>query len=186
MKMPGLMTLALTGAVLAAAGQWPRRHDGGRQASAPAGPSEVLVGTVVGIADGDTLTILDGQKAQRRVRLLGIDAPESSQAWGQRAKQHLSGLVFQRQVEVWVRGVDRYGRTLGKVVLFGRDVNLEMVTEGLAWHYAQFAKEQFQGDADAYHRAEVAARAERRGLWADGEAVPPWEWRHQKQKVGAQ
>ena len=92
-------------------------------------------GQVVGVTDGDTITVLDGQRTQHKVRLAGIDAPEKAQAFGQRSKEHLSSLVFGRQVKVETEKQDRYGRTVGKVLVEGRDANLAMVVAGLAWHY---------------------------------------------------
>lgn len=103
--------------------------------SAQAASVRTLEGRVVGVADGDTITVLGAGNRQTRVRLQGIDAPESRQAFGQASKRNLSDLVFDKQVVVEYEKTDSYGRTLGKVVAFGRDVNLEQVRAGLAWHY---------------------------------------------------
>jgi len=83
--------------------------------------ADTLQGRVVGIADGDTVTVLDAGQAQHKIRLMGIDAPEKKQAFGQRSKQHLSDLVFQKQVVVEYSKKDRYGRTLGKILIDGVD-----------------------------------------------------------------
>lgn len=133
-----------------------------------------LSGRVVRIADGDTLTILTADHKQIRIRLVEIDAPESGQPWGQRSKQTLSSLVFSRDVRVHDAGLDRYGRTLGRVYVNGVDVNLEMVRVGAAWAYRRYLTD------PKILAAEQEARAAHRGLWSmpAGQTVPPWEWRH--------
>lgn len=137
-----------------------------------------LEGTVVAIADGDTLTVLDATQTQHRIRLAGIDAPEKRQAFGNVSRQHLADAVFQRRVRVEYHKADRYGRLIGKVLLGGQDLNLAQVTAGLAWHYKQYEREQSPDDRRTYAAAEDEARAARRGLWRDSAPVPPWEWRH--------
>lgn len=139
-----------------------------------------ITGRVVGVADGDTVTVLDGANTQYKIRLSGIDAPEKKQAFGMRSKQSLSDLVFDKQVTVETDKKDRYGREVGKILLTGQDVNLEQVTRGFAWHYKQYEREQSANDRKLYDFAEHGARADRRGLWADAEPVPPWEYRHSK------
>lgn len=136
-----------------------------------------LDGVVVGVSDGDTVTVLDSSKSQFKIRMTGIDAPESHQAFGQAAKQKLADLVFGKNVKVEVHGTDRYKRTLGKVLVDGIDVNLEMIKAGLAWHYVHYAKDQAPEDARAYGEAESVARAANRGLWADMKRVAPWDFR---------
>ena len=142
-----------------------------------------IEGQIVGVSDGDTVTLLDAQKKQWKIRLLGIDAPEKKQAFGQRSKQHLSDLVFNKQVVVEYYKRDRYGRTLGKLLVDGADVNLEQVKAGMAWHYKRYEKEQPPDERVSYAEAEERARAGRKGLWVDAEPVPPWDWRgSQKRK----
>lgn len=144
---------------------------------AVAAQPSTLRGKVIGIADGDTLTVLDSAKKQHKIRLQGVDAPERMQAFGTRAREQLAELVFGKQVEVLVDKWDRYRREVGRVRLDGRDINLEMVRAGLAWHYKQYAGEQSAEDREAYTRAEEAARQAKLGLWIDTEQVPPWEFR---------
>jgi endonuclease YncB( thermonuclease family) len=136
-----------------------------------------LEGLVTGVADGDTLIVLDGAKASLRIRLLGIDAPEGGQPYGKVAKQVLLGRVIRQRVTVLTHSRDRYGRLVGKVLLEGVDVNLELVREGLAWHYKHYAGDQFPGDARLYAQAEDEARQARKGLWNDREPEAPWLWR---------
>jgi endonuclease YncB( thermonuclease family) len=103
---------------------------------ASAALAESLSGKVVGVTDGDTITVLVGQSPVK-VRLAEIDTPENGQPWGTRAKQALSDKVFGEVVEVRVVDTDRYGRTVGRVYRGGRDINREMVREGHAWAVLQ-------------------------------------------------
>lgn len=131
-----------------------------------------LQGRVVGVADGDTLTILDEHKQQHRVRLAEIDAPESNQPFGNRSKQLLSNLCYRKQAEVRNIGSDRYQRVVGTVYCDGEDANAELVRQGLAWVYIQYARV-----GSPLFALEQEARNAKRGLWSDPNAAPPWEWR---------
>jgi endonuclease YncB( thermonuclease family) len=142
--------------------------------------ADTLRGRVVAIADGDTVTVLDESNTQYKIRLTGIDAPEKKQPFGSKSKEHLSSLIFNKQVTVEFSKKDRYGRTIGKITVDGVDANLEQVKAGMAWHYKQYQKEQSVGDRSAYAKAEEVARVENHGLWVDPEPIPPWEWRHPK------
>ena len=145
--------------------------------SAPASGREAsphfLTGRVVGITDGDTLTLLVGRE-QVRVRLAQIDAPEFDQPYGKKAKAALSALAFRKQARVEVVDIDRYGRTVGEIFIDRVDINREMVREGHAWAYTKYS-----------HTAEIialedSARAANKGLWAlpENQREPPWLWRH--------
>ena len=136
-----------------------------------------LAGLVVGIADGDTLTLLDAEHVQHKIRLAGIDAPEKKQAFGNRSKQGLSGLVSSKKVAVEWNKVDRYGRIIGKVIIGNEDACLAQIRAGLAWHYKAYENEQSPVDRDRYARAERDARANKRGLWVELSPMPPWEFR---------
>ncbi len=136
-----------------------------------------LPGRVVGITDGDTLTLLVDERRQVKIRLMGIDAPESRQPFGQVAKRVLSDLAFQKSAMVQFEKQDRYGRVIGKVLVDGVDLNLEMVKAGLAWWYRKYAAEQSGPDQTAYGAAEGEARLAKRGLWVDPDPIPPWDWR---------
>ena len=138
-----------------------------------AATAEIIIGKVVGVHDGDTLTLLDDSKTQIKIRLAEIDAPESRQPYGSRAKQELSGLAFGRSAAVQVQDIDRYGRTVGRVTVDDVDVNAEMVRRGAAWVYRKYAKDQ------SLFTIEEQARDAKAGLWALPEAdrMPPWEWR---------
>lgn len=137
-------------------------------------------GLVVGVSDGDTISLLDEHKSQHKIRLAGIDAPEKGQAFGQRSKEHLSSLVYRKQVEIVGSKIDRYGRTVGKVLFEGRDICLQQIEAGYAWHFKKYQREQLPEDRKRYGDAEEAARNDKRGLWTDAQSVPPWEWRQKK------
>jgi endonuclease YncB( thermonuclease family) len=127
--------------------------------------------TVVGVTDGDTITILRNGRREA-LRLHGIDAPEKGQAFGDRAKQLTSDFAFGKTVVVRVRGRDRYGRTIADVFLpDGRNLNQEVVRAGYAWWYRRYSVDQRLAVLEA------EARSARRGLWADRNPQPPWEWR---------
>jgi endonuclease YncB( thermonuclease family) len=146
---------------------------------------EPIVGRVVGVADGDTLTVLDALKHQHKIRLSGIDAPEGGQAFGNRSKEALSNCAFGKQATVDADKSDRYGRSIGKVVVNGVDCNLRQIELGLAWHFVKYAGERPPTESKAYAAAEVAARAAKRGLWIDAYAMPPWAWRDGGQQAHA-
>jgi endonuclease YncB( thermonuclease family) len=129
-------------------------------------------GTVVGISDGDTLTVLNAEKHQVKIRLAEIDAPESKQAFGQKSKQSLSDICFKKSVVVDDHGTDRYKRTLGRIKCDGVDANSEQVKRGMAWAYKKYLTDQSIADL------EDTARASKTGLWADENPTPPWEFRH--------
>lgn len=139
--------------------------------------ADTLQGRVVAIADGDTVTVLDDTNTQFKIRLMGIDAPEKKQAFGSKSKESLSGLIFNQQVTVEYFKKDRYGRTIGKIIVGNIDANLEQIKAGLAWHYKKYQKEQTLEDRSLYAQAEEQARAEKLGLWKDAEPIPPWDWR---------
>lgn len=140
--------------------------------------AETIKGRVVAIADGDTITVLDVTKAQHKIRLAGIDAPEKRQPFGQRSKESLSDLLYNHEVQVESTKRDRYGREIGKVIVDGLDANLEQVKRGMAWHYKTYQREQSTQDRVSYSEAEERARRARVGLWKDAQPVPPWDFRH--------
>jgi endonuclease YncB( thermonuclease family) len=142
--------------------------------------AEVLTGTVVRVADGDTVTVLDGAKRQHRIRIAGIDAPERGQADYEISRQHLAKLAFGKTVIVEWHKRDQYGRLVGKVDAGELDVGLEQVRAGQAWWFRQYANEQSAFDRSRYETAEFEARTNQRGLWKTGRPAPPWEWRARK------
>jgi len=144
--------------------------------------AEVITGRVIAVSDGDTLTILDTERKQYKIRLGGIDAPEMSQSFGQRSKRSLSDLVFTQTVEVETHKSDRYGRLVGKVLHQGTDINLQQVRLGMAWHYKDYANEQSAEDRETYAAAEEAALNSKLGLWSEAVPMPPWAWRKKEKR----
>lgn len=134
--------------------------------------SAAVLCLVVGISDGDTIKVRCGEAAEERVRLLQIDAPEKKQAFGTKAKEALSDLVYAKQIHLERSSTDRYGRTLGRLTLDGTDINFEMVRRGFAWCYRKYLTD------PSCLAIEADAKQAHRGLWADAEPVPPWEFRH--------
>ena len=132
--------------------------------------------SVVSVLDGDTIEVLNGHHTER-IRLSGIDCPEKGQAYGQKAKQAASALVFGKEVVLQTHGQDKYGRTLADVLLLDRtNVNHTLVGEGWCWWYRKYAP----GDVEL-ERLEKEARDSKKGLWQDPAPVPPWKWRKRKQ-----
>lgn len=142
--------------------------------------AEELLGKVVKITDGDTVHILIEGNVKEKIRLAGIDAPERKQAFGKKAKQYLADLIGAQQVTVEFDKRDRYGRIVGKIIFNDKDINLEMVRVGLAWHYKKYAHEQSEDDRIAYVVAENNAWKNKKGLWFDKEPISPWEYRKEQ------
>ncbi len=132
-------------------------------------------GLVVGVTDGDTVTVLDEEKHSHKVRLYGIDAPEKRQDYGERAKEALSKAIYKKRVLVKECGKDRYGRVIGKIFYKRHYINYLMVAKGLAWHYEKYAPKD-----EKLREAQAKARERKLGLWKRGDAVAPWEFRNKK------
>lgn len=145
--------------------------------AAPSGPdANTHLWRVVGVQDGDTLTCLDENNQQQKIRLAEIDAPELGQDFGKVSREALAGMVFGKTVEVVDEGKDRYGRWLAHVLVNGTDVNREMVSTGNAWHYAAYSRDKSLGQLQSQ------ARGQQIGLWAQPNPVPPWEYRATENK----
>lgn len=138
-----------------------------------------IVGRVVGVSDGDTITVLVDNHDRLKVRLAGIDAPEKSQPFGSVSKKSLSDQVFGKTVNIESNKKDRYGRFLGRVIFNGTDVCLEQIRVGMAWHYKRYSNEQSESLRREYADAESQARQLKIGLWSEPTPVAPWEFRHQ-------
>lgn len=140
--------------------------------------STLITGKVVGISDGDTITVLQNNQ-QFKIRLYGIDCPESGQAFGSKAKQFTSSLVFGKNVEVTVYDIDKYGRSVGVVRVDGLNVNEAILKNGFAWRYTKYCTESFCNDWKAF---EEHASRQGVGLWSEKNPMPPWDWRHSPQR----
>ncbi len=134
-------------------------------------------GRVVGVSDGDTLTVLASNKQSYKIRLQGIDSPEKKQPFGQKCKETLMAQAINLTAEVEAYKLDKYGRIIAKVSVEGKDVALTQIQIGCGWHYSAYAKEQNPADQKAYAAAEQQARKAKRGLWKDKQAQAPWDFR---------
>lgn len=138
--------------------------------------AELLSGTVTSVHDGDTIT-LHTEAGTKKIRLAGIDAPEIKQPYGIESRDALRQDVLNRTVTVDTTKLDKYGRSVGKVLIDDEDINLKQVTRGLAWVYTGYIKELHQQDQLLYIAAEKAANDARIALWSRLEPVSPWVWR---------
>lgn len=140
-------------------------------------PIATLSGKVVKVSDGDTVTILDSEKVQHKIRLYGIDTPEKKQDFGEAAREHLANLIAGKEVYVLVYDIDRYGRNVGVIQYETAIINAIMLKDGYAWLYEQYCKKPF---CKSWQGLEEAAKLAKLGLWQNPESVPPWEWRRKK------
>ena len=131
-------------------------------------PEANFTARCVGVTDGDTITVLAGTE-KMKIRLLGIDTPERGQDFSRRATKFTSSLVSDRQVRIFPKEKDRYGRLVARVKVDAMDVSLELVRAGLAWHYKRYSSD------PGLAAAELQARADRRGVWSLPNPTPPWE-----------
>ncbi len=138
----------------------------------------VITGKVVNVADGDTITIVDRNKSQHIIRLYGIDTPEKGQAFGNAAKKFTSTLAYNKTAEVTAYDIDKYGRTVGVVMVNGININQSIIESGFAWQYRKYCKESF---CDNWLGLEEKAKRARIGLWGDKSPIPPWDWRNGNQ-----
>ena len=141
----------------------------------------IIAGMVRAVYDGDTVLLATSEDDRLKVRLYGIDAPETAkpdspgQPFGEIARRILMYKILGRQVSAEVMDIDRYRRTVAVIRYEGRDINREMVAEGMAWAYRQYLQGPY---ASEYIGVEEVARARHKGLWRDANPMPPWEFRH--------
>lgn len=137
----------------------------------------VIEGKVINVHDGDTVTVLDQNNKKFPIRLQGIDAPELKQTFGSDSQQSLSRMVLGKQVSILWTKVDKYRRTVGTIMIDGRDINIEQVKAGMAWHFKKYEDEQEPKDRLTYAAAEQQARVTKLGLWQDANPTVPGDWR---------
>ena len=144
----------------------------------PEDGSQVKLYEVVGVSDGDTLTILlEPEKKEQKIRLATIDAPEYRQAFGRRSRQNLADLVFRKRVSYKEISRDRYGRIIAEVFVGDRNINVEQIRSGFAWHYKRHERQQTFAERAVYSQAEDYAKENRLGIWQVDNPVPPWVYR---------
>lgn len=133
--------------------------------------AEELTGLVVRIISGDAVVLLDAGRHQHEIRLTQIIAPKKTQPWGARSKQALATMIYHKDVVVYVEGKDKYGRTLGRIYLHGKDINRAMLDQGEAWVYRKYVTDtSLLEDEDYAHHRKL-------GLFSQPHPIPPWEWR---------
>jgi endonuclease YncB( thermonuclease family) len=138
------------------------------------------MGVVRWVTDGDTLHV-DVRGRSMEIRLAEVDAPEREQPYGWQAKLALIDLVRDRQVRVVPYDVDRYGRVVAHVYVDAKEAGAELVRQGAAWFYAEYA------NSESLYELEQVARAGRVGLWAlpPAERIEPWQWRKERRDSAA-
>ena len=134
----------------------------------------VISGKVVKVADGDTITILNSENKQIKIRLYGIDAPEKAQDFGKISKNYMSELVAGKTIDVTVMNIDRYGRSVGRIKIDEKEVAEEMLKAGLAWLYTYYCK---IPECNHWKELETQAKVAKVGLWSNPTAQEPWKWR---------
>lgn len=132
---------------------------------------------VVRVMDGDSMVIRDDRGREIRVRLEGVDAPERYQPFATQSRASLRALTAGRILRIEPRRTDSYGRTVAKIFFRDRDLGLEQIRLGMAWHYRHYAKDQSPNDRLTYERTEREAKQTRLGLWQQKDPVPPWRFR---------
>lgn len=142
-----------------------------------------FAGKVTEVLDGDSIVVTQVGGEKHLVRLAGIDAPEQNQGFGKKSKKFLSDLLLDKAVTVSGSRIDRNGELVGKVLLYGRDISLEMVIAGYAWHYKLYPGEQTDRDRQLFESAEFHARKSRFNLWSDARPIPPWEHRKEPSEL---
>lgn len=169
--------------------------DSGQSDQAPVAKSgETYIAKVVKVADGDTLTVQDKNGRKHKIRMHGIDAPETKQAYGTASAEWMSARVLGTDVTIEVNDTDRYQREVAKVwatpsdcqeqiCKYTLDINLEAIKAGQVWWYREYAKTQSQQDRKLYERAEQEAQKARIGLWQGAKPTPPWQWRAEQRKL---
>ena len=144
---------------------------------------------VINVIDGDTIDVLNDNNQKLRIRLLGIDTPEPKQHFGSESSFYLNKILNGSSVVI-ISSPEKnkpytlgyYKRIIGKVVMNGRDINLEMIKKGMAWHFKKYKKSQPIEDRYSYNDAENEAREKNIGLWSEDNPLPPWKWRQQNRK----
>ena len=138
---------------------------------------EDFTGRVTRVLDGDTIDIMDAKNVTHRIRLYGVDAPEKCQEYGAVASLYLAIVLNNKSVEIISTARDRYGRLIGQVRCSGKDINAELVRNGLAWHYVRYAPQDVN-----LKGLEATAKSGAIGLWSSPNPIPPWQFRKSRKK----
>lgn len=145
-----------------------------------AADKQTISAKVIGVKDGDTITVLDEANKQLKIQLAGIDAPERNQNFGMRARKNLADKIFGKNIQIILRGTDRTNGIVGVVTLDDKDINETMVNDGYAWAFKKPSDEQPDDEIERYEAAQAYAKDNHLGLWQDPTPIPPWEFRAKK------
>lgn len=142
-------------------------------------PGQTFTGRVSEVLDGDTYDVRRSIGGEVRVRLHGVDSPESSQPYGPAATRAARRLIGGQNVRVTVEEIGRYGRAVSSVEAGGADLGALLIRRGYGWWYRQYAPNESE-----YRRLQSQARRAGRGLWSQKNPVPPWDWRERTSGPG--
>ncbi len=131
----------------------------------------MLSAKVVGVRDGDTVEVLDEQNKTYILRLAEVDCPEKKQPYGNAAKQFTANTVYRKTIKYIVTNKDRFGRSVAKVYYKNKYLSAEIIKNGMGWHYKKHSR------SKELALLEQKARLSGIGLWADSNAIAPWDWR---------
>lgn len=145
-----------------------------------AADKQTISAKVIGVKDGDTITVLDEANKQLKIQLAGIDAPERNQNFGMRARKNLADKIFGKNIQIILRGSDRSNGIVGIVTLDEKDINETMINDGFAWAIKKASEEQPEDEIERYEAAQAYAKENHLGLWQDPNPIPPWEFRSKK------
>jgi endonuclease YncB( thermonuclease family) len=136
-----------------------------------------LHGRVIGVHDGDSLTLLDGSRHQHKIRLNGIDAPELGQPYGQASRRALLQQAVRRKATAHCIKTDAYGRQICQVTVDELDLALHQLGSGMAWYFGRYRRDLPQDLQQQYEATEQHSRQDSTGLWSQPSPMPPWQWR---------
>lgn len=137
---------------------------------------KIIQGRIIKVTDGDTVTLLANNNKKIKIRLYGIDCPEKGQAYFAQAKDFLSKKIYNKNVQVEIKNKDQYQRSVGIIWINNKNVNIDLLQQGLAWHYKQYDK------SISYAQAEKIAQAAKKNIWSLQKPIAPWEFRKNKRK----
>ncbi|HEY0877548.1 MAG TPA: thermonuclease family protein [Zeimonas sp.] len=176
-----LLALAGTAPAAIARGVAAAPPSAARAAGTPAAPAVAWIeGVVEHVYDGDSFRLRASDGREVGVRIAGIDAPERTQPFANVSRRALRAAIDNLEVRIAAIKADAYGRVVGRVFVNGRDIGLEQLEHGMAWHFARYDADLAPADRERYARAQADARERRTGLWRDNDPVEPWLFRKQR------
>jgi micrococcal nuclease len=132
---------------------------------------EQMEAKVKRVIDGDSLVVIDDKSSEHEVQLEGIDAPELKQEFGKESSEALTKMLKDKTVRLTWTSKDNYERLLAQVYVENTYINVEMLKNGMAWHFKRYNK------SEELAKLEIEAKAAKKGLWAKDSPVAPWVYR---------